>query len=305
MSQTGPWPLGINNRQDAALLPKNAVSDAINVDFDALGFAHRRAGYDKVADGSMLHSGWDGSQGAFIVKSGDLCSISANLTMTPIYRGIAGPVTYCEIGDTVYASDGYVGLAIRNGVVTRWSADPQIGDDDTLGVLPPGSILRHYRGRMYSVLCQFAHYTEPFDYAHTRPATNWIPMPDDITVFEPVKNGIWVVSDRTRFLSGAGPGQFNVVESHAATAASGTACQLVRGFGPKKVDGVIWFSSVGPVLGTDDGRLIELTSENVTPHVASSGVGVVREIDGQRHFIASLHAPEVPAMGVRSWFEIT
>lgn len=299
----GPWPIGIDNRQDASLLPKDAVSDAINVDFDTQGFAHRRAGYTKAAPGVMLHSGWDGAQGAFIVNAGDLCRVSSSLVMTPIYRGIAGPVTYCEIGGTVYASDGYVGLAIRNGVATRWSEDPQPPDDDTLDVLPPCSILRYYRGRMYSVSGQFVHYTEPPSYAHTRPATNWFAMTADITVFEPVKNGIWVVSDQTRFLSGAGPGQFNVVEAHAATAAAGTACTLVKGFGPEKTDGVIWYSDVGPVLGTDSGQLVELTSKHVTPHVATSGVGVVREIDGQRHFIASLYSPEVPAAGVRSWFD--
>lgn len=301
---SGPWPAGINNRQAGNLLPDGTVQDALNVDFDKQGFAHRRTGYTKRSDGVAMHSAWSGSNVSFIVNQGNLCSVDSALALTVLRAGIAGKVSYAEVGNTVYASDGFVFLAIKNGVSSPGGEDASTYEDGTLLPLPPGIIVREYRGRLYTVSENIVYYSEPLFYEVYRAATNWIPMPDDITVFEPVKNGIWVVSDKTRFLSGTSPEQFSVVEASDSTAAVGTSCSLVHGYGPDKVSGVIWHSDRGAVLGTDDGQLIYLQADNVTPHVASEGFGFVREMDGQRHFITSLKAPEVPAIGMRTWFEI-
>jgi hypothetical protein len=47
--QLGPWPLGINDRQEDYALPDGTLRAAVNVDLDNLGFAHRRLGYAKAS----------------------------------------------------------------------------------------------------------------------------------------------------------------------------------------------------------------------------------------------------------------
>jgi hypothetical protein len=302
--QSGPWPRGINNRQDQYALPDGSVFDAVNVNLDASGYAHRRYGYSKAINGVMAHSGWSGIGNAFYVTAGVLNRINADLSLTPIYSGISDRVSYCEIGDTVYLSDGHISLSVTGNTASTWGAGAAYADDRTITAPPPGRIVRHYRGRIYIASGQFIHYTEPMAYEWYRGGANFIPFPEPVTIMEPVDGGLWVVADKTYFLSGATPESFTVSVKGDFGAAFGTEVTVVGGFGPDKLDGVIWHSDRGAVLGTNQGQLIELQTSNASTHTAESGIGFLREHDGMRQYIVSLNEPKAPALATTGWLQI-
>lgn len=93
-----------------------AAREANNVDFDADGNASRRRGFTHVQNG-WHHSlfaapGWPFG---LVVSNGTLCAVTGAGELTPLVTGFApwGELTYAELGDRVFWSDGF-----RNGSVS-------------------------------------------------------------------------------------------------------------------------------------------------------------------------------------------
>lgn len=290
-----PWN-GMNNRLPDFGFPEKLLRNAVNVDIDQGGFVHRRDGYNKVIDGAMMHSGWTGKFNSFVVRSGVLNRVTPGPVLTPIYSGISAPVTYEEIGEYVYLSDGYVSLKVAGNTISHWGDTISLADDQGIAALPHGRIVRHFRGRLYSVSGRFAFYTEPFAYDWYRPATNWIALPAEITIFEPVESGIWIVADKTYFYAGAGPSSFAPRDVSDAKATFGTAKRL-----PGR--GVAWYSERGVVIA-GEGELKEAHRKDVATHTAENGVGFVLERDGLYQYGASLKSPQMPTLAASSWSEM-
>ena len=121
----GPWPKGMNNRQPDYALPAGTLRNAVNADFDQIGFARRRRGYSKVYSGLNTHSGFSCAAGEFFVEAGALKQLNADNTATTIHRGLTGTQTAYEYFDgVVYFSDGVSTGKITNGIVTPWGMNP-------------------------------------------------------------------------------------------------------------------------------------------------------------------------------------
>jgi len=301
--QSGPWPIGINNKQQAHAMPTDdngnhvALRNAVNADVDRIGYASRRSGYALELGLTGAHSGWSGPiNGAFVVEAFKLYKLSASLTKTLLVEGITGRMSYCEVGDTVFMSDGARNWKYSAGVLSTWGVSGTI-EDGTITSLPPGRIVSYHNGRMYIVAGQFVFYSEPFAFDWYRPATNFIAFPADVTVFEPCASGIWTVSDKTRFYAGGGPEDFvpRIVADYGAT--FGTSSRI------NGKDIALWFSDNGPVMGSGDGAFKELADANVAIGSAESGTSLVRQFDGKDQFIISLTAPAAPTMAATAWFE--
>lgn len=120
----GPWPKGMNNRQPDYALPAGTLRNAVNVDFDTMGYARRRAGYSRAYAGVGLHSGYSCPAGEFFVEAGVLKQLNSDNTASAITSGIIGAMVAYEYFDgVVYFSDGNTTGKVIAGVFAPWGMD--------------------------------------------------------------------------------------------------------------------------------------------------------------------------------------
>ena len=114
---------GMNNRlSDGEVLRPRAggrtkVRDAVNVDFTDGGSLRRREGYERVVEGSDVHSLWSCRKGTFFVDSGSL----KRFPNTTIFQGLSprSRVSFTEYAGEVFFSDGVSVRKVReDGSVT-------------------------------------------------------------------------------------------------------------------------------------------------------------------------------------------
>lgn len=140
----GPWPLGMNNRQPDYALPANSVRNAVNADFDAIGFVRRRAGYQRVYSGLNARAGFSCPAGTFFVEGTVLKRLDDEYSATTVYAGIVGlEVAYCYHNGVVYISDGVQSLKLVDGSIEPWglSVPPSPTLYTALGSLQPGEYI--------------------------------------------------------------------------------------------------------------------------------------------------------------------
>ena len=115
---------------------------------------------------------------------------------------------------------------------------------------------------------------------------------------EPVKNGIFFAyGNRTEFWAGNPEDGFEVIPKFEYGGVLGTGGPIPNS------DNVAWQSQRGMVVGTPDGNCKNIQEENVAVESAVSGATLVREKDGIRQFIASLHQPTTSTMAASSWVD--
>jgi hypothetical protein len=118
------FPNGMNNRQPDYALPNGTLRNAVNTDIDNQGNLRRREGYEKVASGINMHSGFSCEAWSLIVNAGRLKIWNDDDTFTDL-MAVQGPVCYHFLNNIVYFSDG-VGAykLLADGTVTNWGVTP-------------------------------------------------------------------------------------------------------------------------------------------------------------------------------------
>jgi len=163
---------------------------------------------------------------------------------------------------------------------------------------PPGQIIREHSGRICIASDQVLWMTEPF-------APDWVSLDRGfimqaayISVMEPVPGGVWLASDKTYFLRGAGPEDFKIEPKlpHGAVYGSGAAIPYTND--------VLWYSDRGIILGAEDGQVKNLQEQEVAPHDGTSAATLVREQDGLRQAIVSVQNAEIPSLAATSFIQM-
>lgn len=163
---------------------------------------------------------------------------------------------------------------------------------------PPGQIIREHSGRICIASDQVLWITEPF-------APDWVSLDRGfimqaayISVMEPVPGGVWLASDKTYFLRGAGPEDFKIEPKlpHGAVYGSGAAIPYTND--------VLWYSDRGIILGAEDGQVKNLQEQEVAPHDGTSAATLVREQDGLRQAIVSVQNAEIPSLAATSFIQM-
>lgn len=164
---------------------------------------------------------------------------------------------------------------------------------------PPGRIVREFRGRMYIADAYGAVWpTEPYAYDHVKTASSFFQFSKPVTVFEPVRGGVWIVADKTYFYAGTGPEDFLPQTMLDYGAVFGTSQRVPNS------DDVLWYSERGVVKGSADGQIENLQEKHVAAENGSSGAAHVRESDGVRQFIASIRNTQVSPLAAQSFLEM-
>jgi hypothetical protein len=152
-----------------------------------------------------------------------------------------------------------------------------------------GNLLEYYNGRIYIVSGNIIYYTEPFAYELVNPRTNHIMFEENVTMIGAVKDGLWIVTDKTYFAKGENP-PFNFDEKASYGAISGTK-QVVSGDYVGEGTGsevVLWTSPNGICAGMAGGNFRNLTEVNYSFPIAKTGVSLFKQERGISQYIISL-----------------
>lgn len=398
----GPFK-GMNNRAEDHALPtstkedpREAVRNAVNVDFTNAGKIKRRKGSTKKCDGFDIKYGFSCSQGHFIVEGSVLKKVNTDWTKTVIYNGIVGTTfAHFEFNENLFFSDGLINLKLTSGVAQRWGmANPSspvvytqagifgegtyqccitfydalgnesgasdivslsVGENSSvvfdnlplsmdsqvvgirmymttangsvfyqcgevaIGTLsytvvlpydggkvietlfmtrpPAGQIIREHNGRILIASGSYLYVTELYSTdLISQLSKSYFQFSDDITVVEPVDDGVWIVADKTYFFAGTGPENFQQLTKLEYGAALGTGQKL-----DDKM--VCWFSTKGMIMAGNGGDIKNVQEATVAPDYSNVGTSLIREEDGMKQFITSLKTPSTSTLAAQSWID--
>ena len=197
---------------------------------------------------------------------------------------------YCtEPGGQVLREFAEIPMGTTSYVITR-TVQGRVLETQFMRRLPPGRIIREYNGRLYTADGDTLYYSEALRYGLYAPANNFIRFAEPVTIVQPVVNGMFVVSDKTYFLSGDNPKEFRQIVVSDQKGIFGTG-QTFRGsvFDPELVgDVAYWYSPVGAMLGLPGGVLRPLMEGSVALPEYEEGVTALREENGIRQAVTAL-----------------
>lgn len=158
--------------------------------------------------------------------------------------------------------------------------------------LPPGQIIRYYRGRLYVAYGSVVWFSEPLRYGLWSPIKGYLPeFAERITVMEPVHDGIYIVADKAYFMRGTDPNQFVPEVAHAHRADEGSGTQVpAKMFGSNEAIGNLayWFGDNGPCVGYPGGVVNPPAEDKVAFDEYQRGASLFREEEGIRTVTTSL-----------------
>lgn len=187
-----------------------------------------------------------------------------------------------------------VGTFGSPGTATLYRDDLGRGRElETLNLKQPkaGKIVRYYNGRVYVARHDTVFFTEALRYGLTRPAQGLYMFPSDVTLLEPVVDGVYVgTKEGVVFLAGTDPydvQQINVSQHapvpRASTMVPGEFLEVAQSEVP------LWWGVDGAmVAGLPGGTLRQLTKDRLAVPRFNSGAMVYREQDGMAHVVSSL-----------------
>ena len=256
---------------------------AKNIYVDDSGALQTRPGYAKVLSGrSAPHSFWsDGSQ-AYFAEGSVLYRFHSDYTVTSVFSALAtgSRVCYCPVNDRVYLSDATT-IGYLKSQAFNYLADPS-----TLykRPLPAGRCLAFYRGRIYVAANNVLYISDPLsDFFDTR--TGFRTFEADIEMVLAVDSGLYVGADKTYFLAGLSPEEFQRAEVSDDRPVYGTGAT-------KKHNGKIvamWTTKNGIYAGNEGGTVRNVTDGRYRPGDYSMGSASFLRTSGVDHYQASLY----------------
>lgn len=140
----------------------------------------------------------------------------------------------------------------------------------------------------------FLLYSEPFSHELIAPATGWLSFGARVTALGVVNDGFFVATtEDTWFMRGRNPAEA-VPHRVAGHGAIPRTRQYVKGqllageFGTDNVP--IWAGTEGIVVGAENGSLVNLTEKKFSLPASVKGTSMLRQEDGQYHYVAVLQS---------------
>lgn len=156
--------------------------------------------------------------------------------------------------------------------------------------MPPGKLLKYYRGRLWVADDTTVWHSEALRYGLYNPANNFFSFSEPVTVIEPVFDGLYIVADRTYFLAGEDPKQTQLIEVSETTGIFGTGVTVNAADFDDDLTGeaAYWYSKDGPVLGLPGGVVRSLTDNTLALPDYAEGTTLVREENGVRQAVTAV-----------------
>ena len=266
------------------------LAEAVNVIIDDSGSVKRRFGIVNIFDGPA-HSLWAWGPYCFFVSEGKLYRRMPNGTNVLVHGSCGdSPMYFEEFGGKVYCSNGTFRAVLHDMTIESYAASiPQQyrSDSRVLGVPASFTKMCAHAGRMYFMDGRYLWESEPFNPQCVDMANGFIDFGTDMVDFVSVRGGIYVsTAYGVHFLGGSSKEDFVAYDAFDSPMIPGT-CSKIRadevGSGDM-VQGIaaIWTSQAGVCIGSEDGRVTNVTSRRLVFDTATTGAGVV--IPGQYFF---------------------
>lgn len=165
-----------------------------------------------------------------------------------------------------------------------------------LDKMPPATSIAHLGGRIYGALGNALYWSEPLRYGLYRPSRNWMPFSGNIKAIAAVEGaGLYVIGDKTWFLSGTEPDKFEQTEVLSYGGPEQHVLRVPReAFTALNIDIAdvpVWLSDRGFHAGLPSG-VVNLTEKEVVVDSYKRIAALYREQNGRRQVIATGANPE-------------
>lgn len=162
-------------------------------------------------------------------------------------------------------------------------------DSTPLATMPPGSIVRHYNGRMLVAAGPNLFVSEPYRYGVFDPTRGYFGFSGDITVLEPTDNGLYIAADRTFWVGDLFSDALQEVLPYGAVAGSS-----VRSADDETV---YWQSERGLIRADKNMAVTNVQEDALAIRGGREGATLFREVNGQTHVVATRsQVPETKAV---------
>jgi len=233
---------------------------------------------------------------------------SLSLTAIPQNNNATAVRIYCsEPGGESLREFATIAIGVLSYSITGPS-EGKVLDTAYMERLPAGKIIRYHAGRMYSADGSILAYSEPMRYGLYNPAKDFFQFPEEITIVQPVTDGLYVVADQGYFLRGTDPKEMSLEPKGTAPGIFGTGATLPGSeFDPElNTDVAYWYSSRGATLGLPGGAIRLLTEQAVAMPEYVEGATLMREADGMSHAVTSMRGSgAVSSSAVGDSIEVT
>lgn len=138
--------------------------------------------------------------------------------------------------------------------------------------MPGGEIARVFKGRLLIARANIVVFSEPFNYGLTSRRHNFVQFASDVTMIEPVEDGVYVgTRDAVYFLAGSNPRDFvqAVVSSNAPVRGTSTTLSSARlpdDMATKATDApnAVWLGRDGYSIGMATGIVHDVQGDRIT-----------------------------------------
>ena len=314
---------GLRNTVSRERLTTADLGKALNVDLDDAGQLRRRRGRTLVSAGDF-HSLHRFGATVYGVKNSQLGIIRPNYTFEPLALASADPLSYTDVGETLFFSSASVSGKLLDTALLPWGQtggaggwiSPVVSPTETLGEIagqllhapPLATEITHYKGRIYLASRQWVWATELYLYDLVDRTRNFVPFPDDVIMLRAVEEGIFVGTlGGIYFLRGTlstGLAQSKisdavVVKGSAVVMPASRVYPQARDSVPAEGDAVVFLTDQGIMAGFDNGQIFNLTYTRMNFPPAQQAAALYREQDGVNQYLAVTDTGGSPSAQVR------
>ena len=200
--------------------------------------------------------------------------VDADVTALRLYLSTPGGSVLYHVADASLTDYFYD--------VTTVSDTGKLADTARYAPPLPSNVICYYNGRLFMAAGSVLWFTEPFAFGKVKVSQNFIQFNSPITVLEAVDDGLWLVADKTYFLSGANPVDFKLSTVFEYGAISNTTVTLPND------EGISWQSTRGRIMATNGGKAKNVQEERLATASATSGAALFREEDGVKQIVTVL-----------------
>lgn len=271
----------------------------VNVDPYEQGGCRRRRGAVLDVPGIGPHSGWSNGREAYFVEGSALKRFwpGAGSEIVTLLSN-DDPAAFSQVNDIIVMSNGVDFIVIEGGAV----ATPFVPVDPFKVRMSPGRLLEFYNGRLYAALGNVLYCSDSLDtqggIEQMDERQNVVAVfSSEITLLKRVDGGLFVSDEsETFFLQGADPvidQGFSQRTIFLYPAVAGTAAPISPGqLGSEaQGDAAIWVSEKGVCVGLPGGSAVNLSDGTFSPPQGRRGGAVVREENGQVHYLCVMRDP--------------
>lgn len=208
-------------------------------------------------------------------------------------------VTFTEpVNVYVSAPDGDILTLQTSGATAAISTHNETGRRcATLNraLMPPGTIVRHYRGQLLVAAGSVLFVSDPYNYGLYNPSRSYVPFPAPITLVEPMDNGLYLAADKTYWIGDVFSDTLQEVRPYGAI--PGTS-----GRSPND-QSVFWQTNRGLIVAGDNQDVKNVQEEVLEFAAASAGASLFRERDGMTHIVTSRVGVQASSAAAGAWME--